>query len=67
MWKYPDSGKDWRQEEKGTTEDGITNPMDMSLSDLWELMMDREALRAAIHGGHKESNMTELNWTDKYF
>ena len=41
--------------------DGITDSMDMSLSDLWELMMDREALRAAIHGGHKESNMTELN------
>ena len=64
--KYPDAGKDWRWEEKGQQRrrllDGITNMMDMTLNRLQELVMDREAWRAVVHGVTK--NRTWLNWTE---
>ena len=67
IWKVPDAGKDWRREEKGTTEDEIVGwhhrLMDMSLSQPRELVMDREAWRAAVHGATK--SQTRLSdWTD---
>ena len=69
--KDPNAGKDWRQEEKGTTEDemaGWHHRLDgLGLSKLRELVMDREAWRATFHGVAESrirlSDWTELNWS----
>ena len=65
--KDPDAGKDWRQEEKGMTRMrwfySITDLMDMSLCKLRELVINREAWRAAVHGVTK--SLTWLSdWTE---
>ena len=70
IWKDPDAGKDWGWEEKGTTEDekvGWHHQLDGHRFG-WtpELVMDREAWRAAVHGITKSwtrlSDWTKLNW-----
>ena len=61
--KDPDAGKDWRQEEKGTTEDEMVGWVDMSLSKLWELVMDRETWHAVVHGVTKTHTRLS-DWTE---
>ena len=76
--KDPEARKDWKQEEKGMTEDEMVgwhhwchlaaNSLDMSLRKLQELVMNSEDWNAAVHGVAKSwtwlSDWAELNWID---
>ena len=65
--KDPDAGKDWRLKEKGMIEDEMFGwhhrLNERELSELWEMVMDREAWRAVIHGVAR-SRTRLSNWTD---
>ena len=67
IWKDPDAWKDWGRSRSGWQRvkwlDGITNSMDMSFSKVQDLVLNREAWNAAIHGVTKSQTLL-INWTE---
>ena len=66
IWKDPDAGKDWRHGRRGRQMrrwlDGITDSMDMNLSQVWKTVKDREIWHAAVHGVTKSRTWLS-DWT----